>query len=79
MLAEASQSWALLLGFAVLALVAAFAAVGIILMFRRLHDLGLSRWWVLMLSVPVAGVAFMAFLLLWPGGKCEHRTQEENR
>jgi uncharacterized membrane protein YhaH (DUF805 family) len=43
-----------------------FLAVGA----RRLHDSGQSRWWLLFLLVPVAGIVVLGFLwALPPAGK----------
>ncbi len=34
---------------------------------RRLHDVGLSGWWLLVLLVPFLGVIFLAVPLFWRG------------
>lgn len=40
---------------------------------RRLHDIGWSGWWVLLLFVPFVFAALFLALLFWPG------TKEANR
>ena len=34
---------------------------------RRLHDLDLSGWWCLLVPVPIAGFAFLSYLILQKG------------
>lgn len=34
---------------------------------RRMHDVGLSGWWLLVLLVPFLGVIFLAVPLFWRG------------
>ncbi len=83
------SAWGLYLGIAVLieaisepwavfpfALLVFASVLALRLVFGRLHDLGLSRWLVLFFLAPAVNVAFMAFLLFWRGGKCEHKERE---
>jgi uncharacterized membrane protein YhaH (DUF805 family) len=34
---------------------------------RRLHDIGLSAWWLLVLLIPYVGFAIGFFISFWPG------------
>ena len=38
---------------------------------RRLHDLGLSAWFVLIIFIPLIGLVFFLYMLLAPGKKPE--------
>ena len=41
---------------------------------RRLANMGWSRWWVILTSVPIINILFLLILFFWPGRK---RTVEE--
>ena len=41
----------------------------IILMKRRLNDLDKSGWWQLLIFIPIVGIIFGLYVLLWPGTK----------
>ena len=39
---------------------------------RRLHDIGLSGWWLLLVFVPIIGAIFFLIVLLWGGNRGEN-------
>jgi uncharacterized membrane protein YhaH (DUF805 family) len=43
--------------------------ISVILVRRRLNDLNRSGWWQLLMYVPIVGVLFALYVLLWPGTK----------
>lgn len=43
------------------------AYMGICMIIKRLHDLGLSGWWFLLLLLPLPGLLFLMYIFLWPG------------
>lgn len=46
---------------------------------RRLHDLGLSGWWVITLTIPILSVIIGVLLGLWPGEKRTNQYGEKNK
>ena len=52
-----------ILGLAILPLV----WIGVALMAKRLHDIDMSGWWILVTLVPVAGMLFTLYISLLPG------------
>ncbi|MBX2840011.1 MAG: DUF805 domain-containing protein [Gammaproteobacteria bacterium] len=47
--------------------------VGICLAIKRLHDLNMVGWWVLLTLVPIVGMIFSIYLYFWPGKKTPNR------
>jgi uncharacterized membrane protein YhaH (DUF805 family) len=43
------------------------AYMGICMIIKRLHDLGLSGWWSLLLLLPLIGLLFLMYVFFWPG------------
>ncbi len=56
-------------GFAIISLAAALPAIliAIVLGIRRLHDMNLSGWFILLALVPIVNILFSLALLFWPG------------
>ncbi|AIF81212.1 hypothetical protein I862_03260 [endosymbiont of Acanthamoeba sp. UWC8] len=50
-----------------------FAANILILITKRLHDINLSSWWVLLTFIPLIGTIFSFILWVFPGTKNENR------
>jgi len=46
-----------------------FTIPNIVLTIGRLHDLGLSGWWILLLTLPLIGSIFGLFVLFFPSKK----------
>lgn len=46
---------------------------------RRLHDIGLSAWWLLAIFVPCAGGIFMTVCALIPGNAIDNRFGQPNQ
>lgn len=47
--------------------------VGICLGIKRLHDLNMVGWWILLTFVPIIGIFFSLYMYLWPGKKTANR------
>ena len=58
-------------GFTVLAL--PFALGLLVATGRRLHDVGRSAWWSLLLALPGVALLTMLVLIFWPGNAGENR------
>jgi uncharacterized membrane protein YhaH (DUF805 family) len=39
----------------------------VVAVLKRCSDLNISRWLFLLFAIPIVGMAFLAFLMLWPG------------
>lgn len=48
------------------------AYLGICMILKRLHDLGLNGWWSLLLLVPLLNLLFSLYVFLWPGKGDNH-------
>lgn len=47
--------------------------VGICLAIKRLHDLNMVGWWVLVTFIPIVGLLFSLYMYFWPGKKTPNR------
>ena len=56
-----------------LTILGSFITISLILARRRLFDLNMSGWWLLLFIVPFINIAFVLFLLLAPGRKATNR------
>ncbi|MBL3677688.1 MAG: DUF805 domain-containing protein [Alphaproteobacteria bacterium] len=48
----------------------------LVIQIRRLHDIGLSAWWILVNCIPFVGIILFFVLLLWPGTKGDNKYGE---
>ena len=62
-----------LIGLVVIALAIPYLWLSAVLTARRLHDVALSGWWMLLFIIPIIGTLFSLYALLWPGAKEANR------
>ena len=65
----AIYSWGLLYLVYFFALLIPYIAVSV----RRLHDIGKSGWWLLIMFIPIAGIIWLIVLLATDGEKGENK------
>lgn len=56
-----------------LAIIIPYLAVAI----RRLHDINLSGWWILIVLIPIAGTIILHIAMLFPGSEGKNRFDPE--
>ena len=62
-----------LIGLVVLAVSLPYMWMSTVLTARRLHDVALSGWWMLLFLVPLVGILFSLYALLKPGAEIANR------